>query len=428
MNFFVRISACAAIVLFAGHSALAAEHKDTVYIPERAIILTGTAENGGRENIAVLYSREGLAFDDPSAPRFLFLDRNGKVALGIGGYVKAFGSYDFDGAIDGPGFTTFDIPVPMNPAQRQRFGADASHSTIFLKLATRSERLGRIIVYVQTNFTGDNGGYGLKLKQAYVSVGNFTAGLARSTFVDGESGAPTIDPEGPSGAVAGKNMLFQYKTKSYKGLSAAISIEVPKADYSNVEGKTENIAQRFPDIPLYLQYSWASSSHIRLSGIYRRLSYRDLVDNSNRSVSGWGVQFSTLSEIVGGFGYFGHVAYGKGIAQYVNDLSGMGYDLVPDSEAGRLKAPGTLAWTVGLSYQATPDLFMTASYSSARAYDCNNMTADAYRQGQYITVNAFYNLTEDFKLGAEYIYGKRTDYSRQSGHANRFEAMVQYSF
>lgn len=401
---------------------------DTIYIPERAFVLTGNPEGQGQRNIAVLYSREGLAFDEPSAPRFLFLDRKGKVALGIGGYVKAIGSYDFDGAIDDAGFTTFNIPVPADPALRQRFGADVSHSTLFLKLVAHNDRFGMISAYVQTSFTGDNGGYGFVLKQAYITVGHLTAGLANSTFIDGESQAPTIDPQGPSGQISAKNVLFRYQLGKYDGISAAISAELPKASYSTVEGSSEAIAQRVPDIPLYVQYSWASGSHIRASALMRQLAYRDITAAKNHLVTGWGVQLSGVGDIVGGLGFFGHFAYGKGIAHYVNDIDGAGFDLVPDGTTGKLRAPGTMAWTAGLSHHFTRKFFITADYSVNRVYNTAMMDGDTYRSGQYAAFNAFYDITGDFRVGAEYVYGRRKDNSGLTGHANRFEAMVQYSF
>ena len=244
---------------------------DTIRIPERAIILTGDTINADHKaNVAILYSREDMSFDEPGAPRFLFLDKEGKVALGIGGYVKGVGMYDVDGAIDGSGFATYDIPVPFDPSQRQRFGASAAQSTVFLKLVTRPTKLGRVIVYLQTGFNSESKGYTMKLKQAYVTVGHVTAGLARSTFADGEAQAPTIDSEGPSGEVSAKNMLFQYKTSSFKGVSAAISIENPSASYSTVDGQSEAISQRFPDIPLYVQYAWNKDSHVRAQALIGR--------------------------------------------------------------------------------------------------------------------------------------------------------------
>ena len=402
---------------------------DTIRIPERAIILTGDTINADHKaNVAILYSREDMSFDEPGAPRFLFLDKEGKVALGIGGYVKGVGMYDVDGAIDGSGFATYDIPVPFDPSQRQRFGASAAQSTVFLKLVTRPTKLGRVIVYLQTGFNSESKGYTMKLKQAYVTVGHVTAGLARSTFADGEAQAPTIDSEGPSGEVSAKNMLFQYKTSSFKGVSAAISIENPSASYSTVDGQSEAISQRFPDIPLYVQYAWNKDSHVRASFIYRRLSYRDLVTEKNHFVNGWGVHLSSVGDITGELGYFGHVVYGEGIAKYINDLSGNGYDLIPGDVAGELRAPATLAYTAGLSYNFSKKFFMTASYSQARTYDCSTLGGDAYRYGQYATINGFYNLTNDFQIGAECVIGRRANYDGERGHANRLEVMMKYNF
>lgn len=406
---------------------LCAQELDEDSIPTRAIIVAGDKSHPDhRNNIALMYSRENLAFEDPAAPRFLFLDKKGEVALGIGGYLKAVGEYDVDGAVDNNDFYTNMIPVPLNPAQRQRFGATAAHSTIFLKMVTRPTKVGRVIVYMQTNFTGPS--YGLRLKQAYVTVGHVTLGKARSSFADAPAMAPTVDDQGPSGQVTAKNMLVQYMSPSWNGFSFAASAELP--DVSFTEGtQSASISQRFPDIPAYIQYAWdKGSSHIRLSGIMRQLSYRNLATQSNHFVTGYGVQISAITFFTPDFNFFGHYTYGKGIASYVNDLADLGYDLIPSSAAGALKAPGVAGWTAGLQYNFTPKLFATASYSRAQLYDTARMSADTYRYAQYIAANVFYNLWGDLRIGAEYLHGTRKNISGISGKANRFEAMLQYSF
>ena len=361
-------------------------------LPSRIVVLSGDGSHPSHVgNVSQMYSRTNLAFEDPAAPRFLFLDKKGQVALGIGGYLKAVGMYDFDGTDDDHDYITN--------------------------------------VYIQTNFTGDNGGYGLKLKQAYVSVGHVTLGKARSTFADGPAMAPTVDDQGPAGQVSAKNMLVQYVTSQYKGFSAAVSAELPSASYTNTTS-TRSIAQRFPDIPLYLQYAWnKGDSHVRLSGILRELSYRDLVAGKNHFVTGWGVQLSAVADIVGGLSFFGHYTYGKGIGYYINDLSGEDYDLVPrQGSPGELKAPGAAGWTAGLQYTFSDNFFVSASYSRAQLYDTAGMDATTYRYGQYIAANAFYNVWGDLRVGVEYLHGTRKDISGLSGKSNRVEAALQYSF
>lgn len=401
-------------------------------IPSRIITLSGNPESPQhREHIAMLYSRTNLAFQDPAAPRFLFFDKQGRVALGIGGYVKALAMYDMNGAIDNDGFTTYDIPAPFDPAQRQRFGASAKHSTLFLKMVARKTRLGRVIVYLQTNFTGDNGGYGLKLEQAYVSVGNLTLGKARSTFSDAPAMAPTVDDQGPCGQVTAKNMLVQYRTPSWRGFSGAISVELPEASYTTTDA-TRSIAQRFPDIPLYIQYGWnEEASHVRLSGILRELSYRDELAGRNHFVTGWGVQLSAITDVVGGLKFFGHYTYGRGISNYINDFAGQGLDLVnsPDTN-GKLVAPRAAGWTAGFQYNFTPKLFASVSYSRSQLFGDidKSLGGSAYRYGQYAAVNVFYDMWSDLRFGLEYLHGTRKDFNGDHGRANRLEAMLQYSF
>lgn len=403
-----------------------AAHADS--IPDRAIVLSGNPNHPGHiANVAELYSRENLAFSDPAAPRFLFLDKKGQVALGIGGYLKAAAMYDVDGAIDNNGFCTYEIPVPFDPALRNRFGATAANSKLFLKMVATQTPVGRVIVYIETEFTGDNGNYGLKLKQAYASVGHFTLGKARSTFADGPAMAPTVDDQGPSGQVTAKNMLIRYDSPKYGGFSWAISAELPSAGYT-LDPQSKEIAQRFPDIPAYVQYSWASGSHVRLSGILRELSYRDLASGSNHFETGWGVQFSAVGAIYGPLGFFGHYTYGKGIAHYINDLSDLDLDLVPALRTGRLRAPSVAGWTAGLQYNFSKKLMASASYSRSQVMDSRRLGADGYRYAQYITANAFYNPWSDLTIGLEYIHGTRKDANAEHGRANRVEAMIQYSF
>lgn len=104
--------------------------------------------------MAMFYDTRLLHFQDPRAPRFLLIDRKGRAALGIGGYVKATASYDFDGALPNRDFVTYDIPVPRNPAERNQYQMDASTTRLFLKLVGANSVLGKYTVYVESDFRG----------------------------------------------------------------------------------------------------------------------------------------------------------------------------------------------------------------------------------------------------------------------------------
>lgn len=399
---------------------------DYVPVPDRAIVITGGANGVHREVVRVLYDTSDMHFQDASVPRFLMIDRQGNTLFGIGGYVEGVMQYDFDGAIDGDGFVTHNIAVPSNPTLHNRLGADATHTNLVFQLL-RNTKLGILNAYVQGNFSGDS--YGFKLKKAYISLHNVTAGYARSTFEDGASGSPTIDYQGPSGAVSATNLLLQYRVHLDKHFTVAISAELPQADYTLTPGANEAINQRCPDIPAYVQYQWAGGdSHVRASALFRQLSYRNLAKAENRFATGWGVQLSGVAKISSIAEVYYQAVYGKGIANYINDISEFGYDLISDGADGKMKAPGAFGVAGGVRLNLSDRVFVSSTYSFCRLYDQENMGPDAYRRGNYAVVNCFYTPISDLQVGIEYLHGRRTDMSHEHGTANRLEAMVKYSF
>lgn len=395
-----------------------------------SIILTDKEQEEDSEIIRKMYEANGLHFQDPRAPRFLFMDRKGKVALGIGGYVKGTMSIDMDGISDNLDFVTADIPAPKQPDMRNQFQMDASTSRLFLKLVGNNTSVGNFTVYVETDFRGKDGHqYDLRLRQAYIRLGNILFGKTRSTFADGAAGPPTIDFEGPSGSVSKKNTMIQYKQQIDKHWSFAASIESPSESYTVTKEKSEAIKQRMPDIPAYLQYQWDSGqSHIRLSGLFRALSYRNLVKAENKYAIGWAAQLSGMITFSPHIIFYYQAAYGKGYADYLNDLGGSGYDLIPNGDEGKLMAPYALGIVSGLQYNICKNFFVSASFSQCRLYDQASLDGSAYKYGQYVVANAFYTPFSNCQVGIEFLYGNRYNFDHTSGNAHRLNAMIQYNF
>lgn len=159
-----------------------------------------------------------------------------------------------------------------------------------------------------------------------------------------------------------------------------------------------------------------------------RICGRNLAESTNRFATGWGVQLSGAIKMSEMFELDYEAVYGKGIANYINDLSGFGYDLISDGTDGKMKAPGSLGIAGGIRVNLTDKLFLSSTYSFCRLYDQENMGGDAYRRGNYAAVNCFYTPFSDFQVGVEYLHGRRTDMDHEHGIANRLEAMVKYSF
>lgn len=404
-------------------------HRHSSESSDRLLFLwEGNAEKS--ELIGMVYDTRQLHFQDPRAPRFLFVDRKGRVAFGVGGYVKVTASYDFDGALPNRDFVTYDIPVPGNPAERNQFQMDASASHLFFKLVGDNSVLGKYTVFIDGDFRAGQD-YGFRLDQAYVQTRGFLIGQTWSTFVDAAAAPPTIDCEGPVGMTSVRNVMMRYTLDLGKHWQIAGAIENPSVTCTLDEGYNTTIRQRMPDIPFYIQYGWnGGHDHIRASGLLRGLSYRDLVAGRNRSVLGWGVQLSGMAHLTPKLMLYYQGVYGYGYGEYLNGLNDEGFDLIPDSDAkGKLYAPETLGYVAGLSYVFSPKFFVSASYSQSRVYSKQgSLSPDSYRYAQYIVGNVFYNLTSDCSVGIEYLYGRRSNLNREDGRANRINTMIRYNF
>lgn len=73
-------------------------------------IVIVTIDKAGDEIIRIMNESQLPYIHDPKAPRFLLMDKQGKFALGIGGYVRATGEYDFGGIVDDIDFVPANIP------------------------------------------------------------------------------------------------------------------------------------------------------------------------------------------------------------------------------------------------------------------------------------------------------------------------------
>ena len=159
-----------------------AQKKVVIEDEEPNSIMFVSRDKAGDEIIRIMNDRSQMRFHDPNAPRFLLTDQKGKFALGIGGYVRATGEYDFNGIVDDVDFYPALIgrPGKGNFAKNQ-FQMDITTSTLFLKLVGRTKHLGDFVVYTTGNFRGDGKTFELLMHSSSVSQSD-TATVRLWTF------------------------------------------------------------------------------------------------------------------------------------------------------------------------------------------------------------------------------------------------------
>lgn len=381
-----------------------------------------------RNVISAFYYDQFRHFSDPAAPYFLFMSKDAQLAMGIGGSVRMRAFYDWGGAMPATGFIPYLIPMHPDPAAMKHFDTTPSGTCLFFKVFGRNKALGEYQLYIQADFSGYQS-RDFKLKKAYATINDFTIGYANSTFSDPAAIPPTVDAQGPSNKISPSAVLVRYMHTFKKHWVIAASAETPNHSIGASDNLTKKVDMWMPDWAAFGQYQWGQDQHVRLSTIIRTLSYRDLVANHNYNTAGWGIQLSTVSHPTHFLTLYGSLNYGAGYAGMGGDLSIGNYDLIanPESE-GRMYAPTSFGWCLGLQYNILHNLFVSANASQSRYLPSRAVSPDEYKYGIATAVNVFWNMTPRIQLGAEFDFGMKRNFSGEHRNAKRAGLMCMFSF
>lgn len=373
-------------------------------------------------------------FQQMHNPQFIFSTRNNRFSLGIGGMVNLRTSFDFMGAMGNIDFVPYDIPMTKDYANRQRIMMDASTSRLFMKAIINSRMIGRVVVYTDMDFRGgEEFTYIPRLRSAYVQACGFTVGRDVTTFCDLAAAPQTVDFQGPNAYNFSFTEMIRYEHSFLRNhLTVGVAAELPVVNATYGENFSA-IYQRVPDGIAYVQYAWGESrsSHLRLSGVVRDMYLHDNINGKNTTQLGWGVQLSGHIGIGRWVDLFMNGVYGRGITPYIQDLAGSPYDFTyGPNNPERIQTQPMWGWQVAGQVNIMPRrLWVAGGYSTVCLEPHNGyLSANQYHRGDYIFANAFYNVTSNFTVALEYLYGSRRDMGGSKSEANRLSLMAQYNF
>lgn len=397
-----------------------------------SIIMFGDGEKPHNDSIRALvdmfYMDQFRHFQDPRAPYFLFMSKDSKLSMGIGGVVRMRGWYDWGGVIENNGFIPYSISVPRNNANRRSLDTTPAGTALFFRVIGRNHRLGDYQLYVEANFNGYQS-RDFHLKKAYATINDWTVGYASSTFSDPAAAPPTVDAQGPQAYIQTTAVLLRWMHTFRKHWTTAVSVETPESQIGANGTTTGNIDDWFPNVAAFAQYGWGSSEHIRLSGLMMVLPYRDLLAGKNHNIVGWGAQLSSVLRPTEQLKIYTTVSGGRGYGSFTGDLLMGNFDLIDNPEkAGRMYAPASFTWLGAVQYYFRPNLFAGATLGQERFLPEHSIDASAYKYGLYSAFNLFWYPVPRLELAGELNLGKRKDFSGESNWARRLSLMVQFSF
>ena len=371
-------------------------------------------------------------------PLFTISDSKSRFMMQIGGYVNPIIGWDLGNVVNTIDFIPAEIPVPVTKGQHSNFFINPLHSKLAFQILGMPGSRHEVGAYIQMGYDGSS--RAVKLHYAYVTFANWTIGRAPTLFQDGNAIPNTIDPQGPNGAVSTGAYALQFKHRFPCGFGLGLALELPTydryagkywgKDYPDLDGVLgyDNATQPVPDIPMYIEYCGSGLNHIRLSGIVRNFYYYNEHDSRTNSTLGWGLQLSGNLQPKGPLTLYYECTYGKGIGNYIQDISVMTVSYLPsDSQIGKMDASRMMGWLAGFSVDLPKSLTLGAVYSQARLWGTSTYDS-GYRYGQYVEASLLYNPRKYVTFGVEYLYGSRTGYDRVSGHVSRVQGMVQFSF
>lgn len=377
--------------------------------------------------IRMFYEDQFRHFQDPLAPYFLFMSKDANLAMGVGGVVRMRGYYDWGGVIESPAFAPYLIPMHKDPEHKRKIATTPAGTALFFRVIGRNKKLGNYQLYIEANFNGYQA-RDFHLKKAYAQLNDFTIGYANSTFSDPGSLPPGIDAAGPNAKMSATAVLVRYLHNFKSGWSVAGSIESPDNSIDDNGTTTKKIDQYVPDLATFGQYAW-KSGYLRLAGIMRFLSYRDLVKSKNHTDVGWGLQLSGRWQPERHLTFYGACNGGQGYSSLGGDWLMGKYDLVNDLDRpGRMYSPFTVGGYAAVQYNIIPSMFFSATYGGTRYMPKGKKNPDEYKTGMYIAVNYFWYLTPRISCGAEFNLGRRENMNGKAAWARRAELMAQFSF
>ena len=289
----------------------------------------------------------------------------------------------------------------------------------------------------------DAGQTTMRLRHFYGEWGQFLAGQTNSLFMDIDVFPNTIDYWGPSGMVFYRNVQMRWTPYKTENSHFAIAIERPSNDIDSgnlrlIEGLEDVDVRNDEELPdLTAQFRYGGDwGHLQLGGILRKVGYElrsDPADSwTEGSEVGWGINVGTVFNVLEKDAIRLQVVYGEGIASYMNDG---GMDLAPsadwdagivtDLEADAVPLMGVLAY---YDHWWNDKWSSSIGYSFTEVDNTNFQDPGAFQKIDYASGNVLYYPAENLMVGAELMWGERTNNDDASEDNVRFQFTVKYNF
>jgi hypothetical protein len=357
-------------------------------------------------------------------------------AYKIGGYAKMSIVKSFDPVGTEDRFIVGSIPVDATDAEIVGSDTDLTADHTRLNFEVRQDTsIGQFRAFVEGDFAGFEDS--LRLRHAYGQFRNVLAGKTWSVFYDPLAQPEQVDFEGINGIVNLRQAQLRYFPAIGKSWELAVSLEDPVSEATEMDPFSGEPIDSIndsevPDLVASVRRKWFGRWTLRSAFVLRRLSATSFFDNSvDDSKLAFGVniggsisvpQWNELDNVKF------QLVYGRGIGRYINDTNTIGgLDAVFDPD-GDLKVLPILAANIAYQHWWQPKLRSTFLYSIVDVDTYGFQPDSAYARTQRVAANLLWSPIPRIDVGAELLYGKRTNKDDSSGDAIQMQIAAKYRF
>ncbi|MGE7777086.1 DcaP family trimeric outer membrane transporter [Chitinophaga sp. NPDC101104] len=354
---------------------------------------------------------------------FVLADNKG-VSLEIGGFVQFDAIHDFHRTSNHDAFQPSSILIPN----------DHKTSTSYSIRQTRFNFIGTIPIgknplktILEFDLFNPDGSSVPRLRHAWGEYGRFGAGQYWSNFMDIDVFPNTLDYYGPNSMVFTRQVQVRYTQPVGEHTKIAVSLEKPSGNITLPADSGYASLQQLPDAVLSIRHDWGTGNHIKLAGAFHPLTY-ETPALDRKSAPGWGVNLTGAFQLPNKDNFVYQAAYGEGIANYLNDIGGNGYDAIyhsPEKKLNTVPALGLMGFY---------DHWWSDKWSTTAGWAYLTLKPKAYQPpadfnwSHYGVGNLLWYPNGFMKVGIEYLYGYRNNIDGMNADNHRLQLSAMFKF
>lgn len=302
-----------------------------------------------------------------------------------------------------------------------------------IKTHLEGDFLGRVDTGAGTDDDTVSNSYEFRLRQAYISWGNWMVGQAWSNFVDLKAYPEGLTFTGTLGRAFSRQAQIRYTTQLGDGDTFSFSLENPDTDYNAgtpVPGSNANEDDSIPDmIGTYINKM--GKGHFRASLLVRSLgvdttnTVTDLTTAQSDTAMGWGIGLSGKVVFTGQFNLKWNIHGGDGIGRYLYNNQFRSATFID----GELNTEQAWGGNVMLQYKPSKDLRMNFGYGGHSVdVESDDIVGSVTEKLASTHVNAIWTIAEKLEVGAGLTHATRDVKNGTQGDITRLMFSVKRKF